>query len=65
MRLLCVPHCYFKAFTDRNQVVDKDSATMKITQEEAIPIEGDYRQIARFSGPEDDRFQAVWKLFGG
>jgi hypothetical protein len=41
--------------------VDKDSATMKITQEEAIPIEGDHRQIARFTGPEDDRFQAVWK----
>ncbi|OIW33004.1 hypothetical protein CONLIGDRAFT_570241, partial [Coniochaeta ligniaria NRRL 30616] len=59
----------FKSFYEENrvkgvtasQVVDKDSGTMKITQEEAIPIEGDHMGIARFSGPDDERFEAVWK----
>jgi hypothetical protein len=43
------------------QIVNKDSATMKIPQEEAIPIHGDHRQICWFSSLEDDRFEAVWK----
>lgn len=43
------------------QIVDKDSGTMKITQEEPISIEGDHMGIVRFSGPDDERFEAVWK----
>ena len=34
---------------------------MNVTQEEAIPIEGHHTEICRFSGPEDERFEAVWK----
>ncbi len=34
---------------------------MKVTKEEAIPIEGHHRDICRFRGPEDPRFEAVWK----
>jgi predicted nucleotide-binding protein (sugar kinase/HSP70/actin superfamily) len=56
--IVCASY-HLKACTNHNQVVNKDSATMKITQEEAIPMEGDHRQIARFSGPDDDRFQAL------
>ncbi|RYP53829.1 hypothetical protein DL768_001280 [Monosporascus sp. mg162] len=43
------------------KVANKDSATMKITQEEAIPIEGHHRDIRRFYGAQDERFEAVWK----
>lgn len=34
---------------------------MRITQEEAIPITGHHRDICRFSGPDDQRFEAMWK----
>lgn len=34
---------------------------MKTTEEEAIPIEGHHREICRFYGAQDERFEAVWK----
>lgn len=34
---------------------------MKTTEEEAIPIEGHHREICRFYGTQDERFEAVWK----
>jgi hypothetical protein len=34
---------------------------MKVSQEEAIPMEGHHRDICRFSGPDDERFEAVWR----
>jgi len=33
---------------------------MNISEEEAIPMDGDHREICRFS-KDDDRFEAVWK----
>jgi hypothetical protein len=33
---------------------------MNITQEEALPIEGDHREMCRFEKVDDARFQAVW-----
>ncbi|KAK4167842.1 hypothetical protein QBC43DRAFT_192522, partial [Cladorrhinum sp. PSN259] len=42
-------------------VVDKDSSTMNITQEESIPIEGNHMDMCRFSRPDDEGFEAVWK----
>ncbi|KAH7204891.1 ankyrin repeat-containing domain protein [Fusarium redolens] len=54
-----------KSFYEENKmknlvmVVSKDSATMKITQEEAIPIEGEHKEICKFYGADDARFTAV------
>ena len=33
---------------------------MNITQEEALPIEGDHREMCRFKDVDEQRFQPVW-----
>jgi hypothetical protein len=33
---------------------------MNITQEEALPIEGDHMEMCRFDNVDDSRFRAVW-----
>ena len=34
---------------------------MEITGEEAIPMAGNHMEICTFSGPDDERFEQVWK----
>jgi len=33
---------------------------MNITQEEALPLEGDHREMCRFRGSDDPRFSVAW-----
>jgi hypothetical protein len=42
-------------------VVPKFSALTELSHEDARPLEGNHMQIARFSGPADERFERVWK----
>ncbi|KAH7319435.1 hypothetical protein BKA65DRAFT_102242 [Rhexocercosporidium sp. MPI-PUGE-AT-0058] len=48
-----------KLFRPAGRIVGRESALLNLTNEMAIPIDADHRDMCRFSDPEDPRFRPV------